>query len=119
MVYEYVLGRRELRLMTRSERYKHFHPPRSMRVYAFGYVPSRGPQLERRRFNPTKFLPICRQINAEAALIPIQVNEFIYDTPANFHRFVDKLSANQRSSIKQLRMDCEAFQTAFEALNEF
>jgi len=106
--------------MTRSERVEHSYSIRSRRWFSTSGVSRfEDPKLELRRFNPTMFLLVCRQVNAEAALIPFQINEFTYGNSDSFHRFVDKLSANQRSSIKLLRMDCKAFQMAFEALNEF
>ncbi|KAH3909048.1 hypothetical protein HBI56_125980 [Parastagonospora nodorum] len=68
---------------------------------------------------PYKPLLVCRQINTEAALIPFQVNEFIYNRPDILHGFLNNLSANQRGLIKILRMEEEyCIKVAFEALSE-
>jgi hypothetical protein len=68
---------------------------------------------------PTNLLLVCRQINTEAALIPFQVNKFIYDRPNILNGFLNKLSAIQRGSIKILRIDeGEGIKFAFEAPSE-
>lgn len=72
-----------------------------------------------KRYQPANLFLVCRQIHSEAVLLPFQVNEFAYHNPDVFHQFVDKLSEQQRDTIKIVRMDIADFENAFEALSKF
>jgi hypothetical protein len=43
-------------------------------------------------FKPSNLLLICRQINAEAQLLPFELNEFNYRIPEAFKHMLDLLS---------------------------
>jgi hypothetical protein len=60
-------------------------------------------------FKPSNLLLICRQINAEAQLLPFELNEFNYRIPEAFKHMLDLLSDRQVNAIKVLRIDTSTF----------
>jgi hypothetical protein len=60
-------------------------------------------------FKPSNLLLVCRQINAEAQLLPFELNEFNYRIPKAFKHMLDLLSDRQVNAIKVLHIDTSTF----------
>lgn len=54
---------------------------------------------------PVSLMLSCRQINAEAALLQFQLNEFGLFSFEHFNKFTDRLSGRQRDAIQRIRLE--------------